>query len=1038
MSEPSFDWCSFYALFWNDKGFKCKINVPDTVLFRYGQLSAWWSTNKDGCVQRHTSQHTTVEAIRRRLIAIAQEDEANYSKYVCISRHGDGRPQLLRPQAFNQLCELLSDRLECGHPDVTPEVETPSVLQAFIQPYQDLRYITTYINSGTSTSCHTFQRKYSRRYAAMSASTAAGTDPAAMEHLEMMGLGAGSQVIGSVADAERRAAEADQQMGAVEPILKMQLRKTTAHLVKYIQMAHNLTLGGIVCEYIKDASGKVYLLSVLRTEWASNAAGNGGGSYGAAALQQTPKEAPAGSYLTDEGYDEVVGGNDDMLGSSGQVPYDSGERFQYVPEDDREANGWEGGPVERSSSPTTLMEATWRSQRQVGPSEGSRRPASASSPLVPTQTLTGGAGGAHSSLSQFPGGNRATAIPMSVTNTWPSLQHDAHLPSHTGAPNTLPATLTSAAPVTEHRGTAAMRAQSAKSSAYGASVRDSASRARSIAGNAAAPGSARGMREGGSRPASSPPRGHSVTARPIWTPGRTPRSPAAAAAAAATAAASALSASGIHVNGGLRGAPMLIQHLQKEVETLRDQLTFQNELAEASAAKIRQLEYERDINTGAYTSHSNDQASQLSNTREELAQAQADIERWRSRAELAEAKCAELENRTYQLDKTVNDERATTMKILKDYQTKDAQLEEKSTQLEAEVVRLNDQLKGESTAVLALKRQLMQFSDIAERYQSTIKDGNIDEGMEEVLEKIGPLFSGQANPTGEQYAVQKILSHYTSDLRAVFLHYAQLDSTFTEHWPPSLTFSQWMLYCKDSRTSDNRASSRMRSTMNPPILSPADCEAIFIRYARAATPSEKGVGKESSPSHHNNSSIPPAARGQILPYTLFLAAIVHVASKLKRTDLSFLSEGVREYIIRHVSRAEKAGPTPSRKGGIRTSVLGASHKAGEVALEHHTKVTSPALTDPINRGGGSATASNRQRPQSARKAAGGGKQAAGQVASGSGGEGGAVSPPQAGAGLVFSSPDTAASAIERELSMLGLQTSSTAEPVRRGGGFDVL
>jgi hypothetical protein len=27
---------------------------------------------------------------------------------------------------------------------------------------------------------------------------------------------------------------------------------------------------------------------------------------------------------------------------------------------------------------------------------------------------------------------------------------------------------------------------------------------------------------------------------------------------------------------------------------------------------------------------------------------------------------------------------------------------------------------------------------------------------------------------GEQYAVQKILSHYASDLRAVFLHYAQV------------------------------------------------------------------------------------------------------------------------------------------------------------------------------------------------------------------------------------------------------------------------
>lgn len=62
---------------------------------------------------------------------------------------------------------------ESGHPDEAPEIETPSVLQAFIQPYQDLRYITTYINAGTTVACHTFQRKYSRRYTAMSAASAA-------------------------------------------------------------------------------------------------------------------------------------------------------------------------------------------------------------------------------------------------------------------------------------------------------------------------------------------------------------------------------------------------------------------------------------------------------------------------------------------------------------------------------------------------------------------------------------------------------------------------------------------------------------------------------------------------------------------------------------------------------------------------------------------------------------------------------------------------------------------------------------------------
>ena len=44
-------------------------------------------------------------------------------------------------------------------------------------------------------------------------------------------------------------------------------------------MAHGLSLGGIVCEYIKDASGKIFLISVLKTDWASQG-GHPSGSLG--------------------------------------------------------------------------------------------------------------------------------------------------------------------------------------------------------------------------------------------------------------------------------------------------------------------------------------------------------------------------------------------------------------------------------------------------------------------------------------------------------------------------------------------------------------------------------------------------------------------------------------------------------------------------------------------------------------------------------------------------------------------------------------
>lgn len=147
----------------------------------------------------------------------------------------------------------------------------------------------------------------------------------------------------------------------------------------------------------------------------------------------------------------------------------------------------------------------------------------------------------------------------------------------------------------------------------------------------------------------------------------------------------------------------------------------------------------------------------------------------------------------------IDSERETVMHTLRECQARDSAVTEKEVQLESEVLRLTERLKEETATVNALKRQLLQFSDIAEKYKTILKEGEYEPGMQQVLDKVHNLFATQTNPLGEQYAVQKVLSQYNPQLRAVFLYYAQLEDNFTQHWPPSLAFQQFMLFCKVGR-----------------------------------------------------------------------------------------------------------------------------------------------------------------------------------------------------------------------------------------------
>lgn len=195
---------------------------------------------------------------------------------------------------------------------------TCASMQACIAPFLDLRFVTSYTNNGSSISCHTFQRRFSRRYLPYRTPAAAAQQPgmpadisaaaaAAHEasHSSSAGgpLGPAEDAAGSIAPAAAAEAAADVPLlddaaladserslectlGPVDPSLKMAARKAAHSLVQYVQKAHQLTLRGLVCEFVRDASGHLWFTGPLRANWASLIPGGAGWVH-----------APAGGFV---------------------------------------------------------------------------------------------------------------------------------------------------------------------------------------------------------------------------------------------------------------------------------------------------------------------------------------------------------------------------------------------------------------------------------------------------------------------------------------------------------------------------------------------------------------------------------------------------------------------------------------------------------------------------------------------------------------------------------------------------------------------
>lgn len=194
-------------------------------------------------------------------------EQARDDKHVAVVRTQDGAPQVLSRLELEGLVATSKPQEDSNsfHPVV--RMEELCSIQHFIQPVADLRYIATYNNDGTCTSCHTHQRQFSLRYC----------------------LSLGNR--GSPEHNPDPQAATDPGLGPVDPSIKMGTRRTVQTLAQYLSRAHGASLRSLVCEFVQDASGTLCLLGVLRADWVSSPTGAGGEPWGSAAFQPAVQEA---------------------------------------------------------------------------------------------------------------------------------------------------------------------------------------------------------------------------------------------------------------------------------------------------------------------------------------------------------------------------------------------------------------------------------------------------------------------------------------------------------------------------------------------------------------------------------------------------------------------------------------------------------------------------------------------------------------------------------------------------------------------------
>eukprot|EP00798_Chlamydomonas_sp_ICE-L_P031755 gene31755-6953_t len=240
-ADYSSSWLGLFELF-EDVHAKLHISIPDTAIFRDGQILGWFYTSREGSVSRVSPQEASLEALFHRLTSGQVLDQASVSRHVAVAHFSTG---ISRPVDYEELRTI-----------------------AFILPIQNKRYIATFA-SDDGGSCTVFARRFGSRPATSPEGGGASQEHEAVTPEE---TAVESQLValGLLDPISAGMANGSEPVLYVPRKVKSEITHVLQEIAAFVEQAHGYRMQGMVAEFLHADSDTMFLTSILAVQWDTN------------------------------------------------------------------------------------------------------------------------------------------------------------------------------------------------------------------------------------------------------------------------------------------------------------------------------------------------------------------------------------------------------------------------------------------------------------------------------------------------------------------------------------------------------------------------------------------------------------------------------------------------------------------------------------------------------------------------------------------------------------------------------------------------